>query len=582
MKQIVQFAFCILFPLCFYSCGNQPYPSALLLADSLTNVLPDSAILFLKDMKEEIDTEPKASQIYYQLLCLKANDKAYIRHTSDSLILSIVDYYEHKKKKAHLPEAYYYAGRVYRDLEDAPQALDYFQKAIAASQGSTNYRLISRIYSQMGTLFSYQKMQQEALDMFQKSYQYDELAKDSLGMTFSLRDIARTYRKDNLIDSSLCYYKRSYELANILKHTTLMSMIQNQMASLYIQLKEYDLAQNALQPSLSNLHEPSKSSVYSIASELYHQTGKVDSAIYYYEKLLKCGTIYAKQAAHQRLAEIAIQENKLPATSEHLKQFILCTDSIQKLTQTETIHRMKSLYNYQLREKENLRLKEENEKKKTYIIGIVLTTLLLIILSLTYSQYYRHKSLQLEIQLDKLKTLKKEHYQRSNLFIEENKEKIKELEEKLISADQTHNALKKQLQRQKEIILCTNKQIEMELSEREQAEMALLESKVYMHFKQEALSNNKIQITNADWQALKDAINDTYKEFTANLYKLYNLSEYELHICLLIKINIQPTEMAKLTNHTKESITATRRRLYEKIFHQKGTPKLWDEFIHTL
>ena len=27
-----------------------------------------------------------------------------------------------------LPEAYYYAGRVYADLGNAPQALDYYQK----------------------------------------------------------------------------------------------------------------------------------------------------------------------------------------------------------------------------------------------------------------------------------------------------------------------------------------------------------------------------------------------------------------------------------------------------------------------
>ena len=50
----------------------------------------------------------------YKLLTIKANDKAYITHTSDSLILSLVDYYEHDGDPAYLGEAYYYAGSTYK------------------------------------------------------------------------------------------------------------------------------------------------------------------------------------------------------------------------------------------------------------------------------------------------------------------------------------------------------------------------------------------------------------------------------------------------------------------------------------
>ena len=77
-------------------------------------------------------------------------------------------------------------------------------------------------------------------------------------------------------------------------------------------------------------------------------------------------------------------------------------------------------------------------------------------------------------------------------------------------------------------------------------------------------------------------MNDTYGEFTKNLQKLHSFSCHEIHICLLIKINIQPVDMAKLTNHTRESVSATRRRLYEKVFRKKGSPKQWDEFIYSL
>lgn len=45
---------------------------------------------------------------------------------------------------------------------------------------------------------------------------------------------------------------------------------------------------------------------------------------------------------------------------------------------------------------------------------------------------------------------------------------------------------------------------------------------------------------------------------------------------------IEPTEIAKLTLHSKESITSTRHRLYENVFGGKGSPKNWDEVIYAL
>ena len=141
--------------------------------------------------------------MYYQLLCIKANDKAYIRHTSDSLILLVLHYYIEKRDERHLPEAYYYAGRVYRDLEDAPQALDYFEKAIDALPINEGYQLKSKIYSQMGTLFLYQKTYDEALKMFKEAQKCDIALKDSANMVFNLRDIADSYSCVDPIYSSL-------------------------------------------------------------------------------------------------------------------------------------------------------------------------------------------------------------------------------------------------------------------------------------------------------------------------------------------------------------------------------------------
>ena len=583
MKTNTRFILLTCLLLCFYACDRKPYPQSLIIADSLASIQPDSAIALLKTLEDNIKTEPESTQMYYQLLCIKANDKAYIRHTSDSLILLVLHYYIEKRDERHLPEAYYYAGRVYRDLEDAPQALDYFEKAIDALPINEGYQLKSKIYSQMGTLFLYQKTYDEALKMFKEAQKCDIALKDSANMVFNLRDIADSYRCIDQNDSSIYYFQKAYNLAEVQGNQKLMAMVQNQMASLYSNLGKYDLARKLLQPSLDTLDIHSKSGIFSIASKLYPRMGYIDSASYYYNELLKCGTIYAKQTAHKGLAKIAILHDNPQKALLHLNQYIQYTDFIHQITDTENVRRLNSLYNYQLREKENNRLKIENKEKQNLIIYIISIGLFIIASLFAYLQRNKRKKQLLKIQLKNLRQLKEEQYKKSSLFIEENKRKIEELEQKLQEADQTNHILRTQLKEQIELTLYTNKQAEIELTRRKQSNSTLLESEIYKYIqKQLTTKTNKKLLSNNDWKELEKVINNTYEGFSKNLRNYYDLNEHEYSVCLLIKINIPPIDIAKLTNHSKEAITSTRRRLYEKVFGKKGSPKDWDEFILSL
>ena len=119
----------LLLCLCLVACRQAPCPALLLQADSLLRTGPDSAMALLRQAAPLMAQEPEATRMYYRLLCVKAADKAYVPHTSDSLIRPVIAYYEEHRDKRHLPEAYYYGGRVYRDLGDAPQAVVYLQRA---------------------------------------------------------------------------------------------------------------------------------------------------------------------------------------------------------------------------------------------------------------------------------------------------------------------------------------------------------------------------------------------------------------------------------------------------------------------
>ena len=105
----------------------------------------------------------------------------------------------------------------------------------------------------------------------------------------------------------------------------------------------------------------------------------------------------------------------------------------------------------------------------------------------------------------------------------------------------------------------------------------LRSSTIYNVFK-----NAKGNRSEEEWKELSYTLNVIYDGFSNRLRNVHDFTDIELRICLLIKMNLSPSEMAIITNHSRESISATRRRLYEKVFKKKGKPKFWDKYIMSL
>lgn len=144
----------IFFIVIISACSDDRYPKQLVAADSLADKDPKRAIAQLDRMIPQIKDAGEAVKNYYALLRIKADDKAYVKHKSDTAILRLVDYYEKGGDKKLLPVAYYYAGRVYFDLNNYPEALKYFQKVTGMSE--EEHPLAYKAYSQMGSIFLYQ------------------------------------------------------------------------------------------------------------------------------------------------------------------------------------------------------------------------------------------------------------------------------------------------------------------------------------------------------------------------------------------------------------------------------------------
>lgn len=528
--------------------------------------------------------------MYYQLLIIKARDKAYITHTSDSLIKTVVKYYEDKKDKERLPEAYYYAGRVYRDLGDALRALDYFQKALEISNEHTDCKLVGLMHYQMGMIFLYQDIYYKALDEFNETYRYSKLSKDSVFMVYGLRDIGKAYSGLNNADSALFYYKQAEHVAKKLNASYLIKIINQELTNVYIQLGEYEKANNSIKLyicTLNNFPAP----YYATLADLYYSTEKIDSAKHYYTKLLSIGNYYHKQGGYEGLSKIARKQGKYVEALRYIDNYLIYTDSIQKTNHAEAAQKVNALYNYHVQEKYINSLKVTAQEQKVLIIILAASIIIIFLAGLTiiiiHQQHKKQKKIQVERQKEILEEISEAQYLNSRTYIVENMKRIEKLNEQIQSTENQKNKLMHQQEEsEKELLELTNKLIESRQKTQVLSEAALKDSQVYKDFYHAAGMPNskdistKSKITEEDWAKLILAIDKTYNNFTWRLQKLYpKISEQEIRICVLLKISIRPQYIANLILRSRQAVDSSRKKLYKVTHNQNGTAAMWDNFI---
>lgn len=210
------------------------------------------------------------------------------------------------------------------------------------------------------------------------------------------------------------------------------------------------------------------------------------------------------------------------------------------------------------------------------IIGILVYAVLFVVTI----QASRRKVVALQDRLDKVRALQETQQSQSQQNIAQNEAKIRELETLLQKLGDENSLLRLELEEKKATLDYNNKVAMIENEKRQQAETVIFSSEIY-HRLQQCLNSGR-SLSLQDWIQLAELVNSIYTGFTEKLYNLYRMSEQDYHVSLLIKVRIQPKDIALLTAHSKESVASTRSRLYTKVFGQKGSSKDWDDFVLSL
>jgi regulator of replication initiation timing len=204
------------------------------------------------------------------------------------------------------------------------------------------------------------------------------------------------------------------------------------------------------------------------------------------------------------------------------------------------------------------------------IIGVVTYIALFVV---TW-QNSRRKVLMLQERLDKVRAMQEV------ADVESNRQKIEELERLISKLGSENSMLRLELEEKKAKLDYANTMARIENEKRERAEGDIFSSDIYLKI-QRLVAEGK-NLSEDDWQQLAMLVDGIYTGFTEKLYSLYKLSVNDYRVCLLVKVHVQPKDIALLTSHSKESVSTTRSRLYQKVFGKKGSAKDWDDFLTSL
>ena len=417
---------------------------------------------------------------------------------------------------------------------------------------------------------------------YQKAYEFAKLSQDTSSMIYTLRDIAVASEAFNKHKEAMQSLLQAKKLAFENNDSNLMANIDYYIACQYYYMGKDGQALNIVRELKHNMRAVEKSAVYSLMARLQRNNNHIDSALHYFKLTEEYGTIYAKDSAYRNMSVLYLDKRDVSKAKEYLHKYLDFDDTVKASKKSEMTQKIMAIYKDQKRERENLQLKEANTRKNITILIIITAACFLITILFAIIENTKRKHEMLISRYQHLQRIKEDSFRESQQYIDENKKQIEELEQMLSLTNKENATQVKTLEREIQRLQSVNQIVQLRVQDIAMAEQVIKDSAICKKFHEMPNDKYFLHPSPEDWDCLERQINDEYPQFSKKLKSLCTLSKQEYHMCLLIKINMKPIDMAKLLNLSKSSIAMKRTRLYQKHFGEEGGSREWDELIHSL
>lgn len=558
----------------FISCtGDVHYTPSMRKAELIMDTMPDSARVLLSKDSSIIRKENKPTRIYYDMLLTLAKDKCYIPHTSDSVMLAVVDYYESHGTPHQKLESNYLLGRVYTDLNMTADALKYFQRALWVEGTDSSDIYLARTNNQIGHIYMYQNIFRKAIPYFYSTYKYSSIAKDSAVMVFALRDIGRYYYTVGNTKKGIMYLEKAGNLINKAKLYKLRQFVYSELSLLYFNKGDYQKSIQAF-----HLSDDKKTPLigagitYNNAGEIFQAMDQLDSAIYYYKKSFNETSPYPKRSAAFSLKKIYTSKGDYKQANNYADSCIVYTDSVCNNALSENKNLIQSLNNKLIIEKDISKLREN------LIIIILVSVFTFLIMTLIV----RRRLKRMKEKEALYESVKKALELKGKDYREKAESKLAELNRKIETADKENDNLRMrllQLELKKE-----EENIGKIILDEERQQLVIeefRETDLYKYFKNKSETDQNNFISNEKWDELEEYVNNNFDQFCKQLRHKYKVDNRNLRMCCLTKLCFTNKEIGEIFCISRSATSNMRSRLYNKLFGKNGSATDLDVFIRS-
>lgn len=521
---------------------------------------PALALKMLDSIYVDARNASEYAMMKYDLLKIRLEDKSYIPHTSNRVIENLVKYFEDNGTIKDKQEAYYYAGSVYRDLDDTPRAIENFYKSIetVGNKKECDSIILRNAYSNLHYLFVNVQDYNNALKMAQMDY---SISKALNIMTINtMIQITTAYLNMDMEKEGIHYLDEAFNCLKDKKYA-------NEDNFIYLVLYHYsnlnlkDKANECYNLIKKRKLKRMDAFVRNILGNYYMLIGQQDSAIACYEYIInEKKDEHAMYDTAKKLFLIYSENGNKDKAIKYGAEFIRLSEKLDFAQNSELAATVNNKYKYHL---DQSRMQNMESERTMYLRIAIIIGFSAVLLTLAFVIFYmRKKNITLRRQLaltDSLNSVKAQMSDiKKNTLLKE--QQLASAQSEIAAKEQKMKEISEELQHNEQLLETTQKRLNDKMKQSEQlmqmlhkAELEDSASDVVEAVRKSAEGKKKLSAT--EWQQLYSAVNSLYPDFKDSLVSRDgNLSEQQMQMCYLMRIGLTGPQINNVVDISRTTV----------------------------
>ena len=588
--------------------GQRRYDAALRRAQAILNDAPDSALAILS----QLDTSHfrGKTQMRYHLLRLMAQNKCDTFFTADTLQKRLADWYDLHGTPNERLWAHYLLGRACYDMDKPMDALREYQTAVSSADTTSadcDYWNLTRAYlNQLYVLYA-QNLGREILSVLDDANHVAQQACDTPSVILCYEYRAMAYE---------CLGKNdSMSIAGLVASSMYKDAGRDDMAAralawaipYHVEHGDYNLARDnmAAYERFSGYFdqdghiEQGREHYYAVKGRYYLGIQQYDSAEMYLRRCLAVRIMSEKDdpmrktfncwhAACKGLSDLYLHKGVSDSVAKYARLSERFNDSLHARGYLMEALRMKRLYDYSEHLRMEHLLRDQTDKMNSWVVtlGAIIFLLLLagaIAILYRYIEKKRYKENMRELRsreevLDLLQDIRKR--QSLQLKVQDDSS-VANFEAVLRrNAEENVSQIDRMIRRQKrEIERLLRGALSMTGNFTSGA--LLLSDSVCKEFLE--MSRQKdFQPDKEQWRELERVFDEKLPHIMSTLRSCPQVSLMEMRVCMMIRLGISTSAIARLTGNSRPNVSMIKKRIYTKLTGLDGSAKELESYLRAL